>query len=874
MSVPSIAVNYLKFKKLTPFLILIPIFFAVFLRILPLYLSGTDMVAENTVERIIKQNIAAEVYNNNPTLPDERKIRLIEKREAEFKQSNSETIKKRNAEVSSQLKERFRDDSSHPYLLEVDGYYYARLVRNLIAKGAIADEVRDGVLYNNHQLAPVGKLSEPNLNIQIGAFAFKLMRLFNPEIPLIFVLSYIPIILSVFAVVAAFFVGKMLKNDIAGFFSAMLVAIHPKLLERTFGGFFDTDPYNILMPLLIAVCFILLFQQFSFKRRFFFVLLIGFLSGLYSVLWSGWIFIFHVLMYSFIFAAGFHLFLFGYNRIKKREYHLPTVKAHVALFFSFLISSAISITLLDFLLGGKLRFLPLYNLYNGVFTFLSIKTGKLSPDMLWPNILSTVSELQLSSFGDIISGLGGFILFFVFVAGLAVLLINLFKKRRMTLLFFFLFWTLFTLYGTTKGMRFIFLFATPFSIIVGYAFAECIDFFAKIAVRTSKPRFVKYAIQLFVFGLCLTLLFFNLPLSPSLFTSALAVSRTLPFISDEWVSALDFIRENTNSTAIITSWWDFGHWFEFYADRPVTFDGASQHLPVSYWVGRFFLSNNETEAIGILRMLDCGSNSAFDNLFSWSGNFLQSIKILNKAVFMDRQKANEYYNSLFSKEQSGKLISLTHCTPPEAVVIASEDMVGKASAWGFSGSWNFTRAFLSRHAGKQEFIALAESAGVSSDTAAKTREWINTHSQKEINNWISTASLFNSKLPETCTESAGVLSCKSNILDGNINVLIDKQTLSAKILFKNYVLTPKRLVYFNNNITAINFENATFEYSLILFADSGQYKLQIASGNLADSLFVKLMYFNGAGSSYFKPFYSARAFNREAIKAYKITWPD
>src|SRR3989338_9936500 len=85
------------------------------------------------------------------------------------------------------------------------------------------------------------------------------------------------------------------------------------------------------------------------------------------------------------------------------------------------------------------------------------------------------------------------------------------------------------------------------------------------------------------------------------------VRNDVPLINDAWYKALTRINENSQEDAIITSWWDFGHHFKVIADRAVTFDGTTQSTPQAHWVGRLLSTSSEKEAIGILRMLNCGA---------------------------------------------------------------------------------------------------------------------------------------------------------------------------------------------------------------------------------------------------------------------------
>ena len=107
------------------------------------------------------------------------------------------------------------------------------------------------------------------------------------------------------------------------------------------------------------------------------------------------------------------------------------------------------------------------------------------------------------------------------------------------------------------------------------------------------------------------------------------------------------------------------------------------------------LTNNEAEAVGILRMLNCAQETAPHKLDEFTGDSLRSITILYDIFSIaDKNKAYQKYQELgLTKEQAKTMLEYTHCADliPN-YYITSEDMVGKAGVWGHFGSWDFTKA--------------------------------------------------------------------------------------------------------------------------------------------------------------------------------------
>ncbi|MCX6707455.1 MAG: hypothetical protein NT001_04935, partial [Candidatus Woesearchaeota archaeon] len=102
----------------------------------------------------------------------------------------------------------------------------------------------------------------------------------------------IPIIIMALAVIPAFMIGRRLGGDVAGFFTAVLIAIHPAILSRTMGGAPDTDPYTVFFPLLIFWLVIEAFESEKIITKAIYASLAGIATGIFAFAWSGWWYIF------------------------------------------------------------------------------------------------------------------------------------------------------------------------------------------------------------------------------------------------------------------------------------------------------------------------------------------------------------------------------------------------------------------------------------------------------------------------------------------------------------------------------------------------------------------------------------------------------
>ena len=87
-------------------------------------------------------------------------------------------------------------------------------------------------------------------------------------------------------------------------------------------------------------------------------------------------------------------------------------------------------------------------------------------------------------------------------------------------------------------------------------------------------------------------------------------ASSIPQMNSAWWNTLSRIRERSPSNTIVVTWSDYGYWVEYVADRRVLADGGSVRSRIPYWLGKALLAPSEAETVGLLRMLECGSDTA------------------------------------------------------------------------------------------------------------------------------------------------------------------------------------------------------------------------------------------------------------------------
>jgi hypothetical protein len=348
-------------------------------------------------------------------------------------------------------------------------------------------------------------------------------------------------------------------------------------------------------------------------------------------------------------------------------------------------------------------------------------------------------------------------------------------------------------------------------------------------------------------------------------------------MNDAWYESLTKIKNDSGDNAIITSWWDYGHWFTAIAERKVTFDGGDQGERI-HWVGKILLTNNEKEAIGILRMLNCGQEQAPHVLEKYlNGDTVKAIKILDEIDTMNKAEARTYLlEQNLPLEAVQEVLNVTHCKDvfPQ-YFITSADMVTKAPVWGRFGSWNFEKAFIYkkiknsdkekavRYLTQQFNFTREEAENVYFDVQAT-----------ELKHWVSEEPFYISP-QKKCNKKGDKLTCKAKVPNGIITFMVDLTTMDATVeTTDGNVVHPSSFVYTTKEaIEEKKYEGSVLPLSFILMTDGkGTYKFIMADPLLGTSTFTKLMFFRGHGMNCFDLFDIRTSVFSGDIIVWKVDW--
>ncbi len=710
--------------------------------------------------------------------------------------------------------------------------------------------------------APIGDTVDITVHPIVLAWLYKVMHAFNGKITLMQAAGYFPMIFSILSVIPAFFLARKVGGNTAGFFAALLVATSGSFLGRTTWGHADTDAYVILMPLMIAWLFIEGFEHKDWRWQVGLTAGAGFFTGLFAVFWSGWWYIFDFIGAVIVIVLVYELWV--HRNVLFKD--MTNIWRHQGI-ISTLLVGVVYLAASGIFVSSFSSFSDFYRAPFNPVDFLQIKAAASSlGTSVWPNVLTTVAELNETTYGQVIASSGGKTVFAIALLGVLLTVIRRDKhgKRDIKYAVFLLIWFAATMYASTKGIRFIMLVAPALAVAFGIAVGVSVQFFGGWMRRELHvPQWLFHGV------VALVALIIVMPTVNAAFVIG---TQDLPIMNDAWVESLYKIRDVSQPDAIITSWWDFGHHFKWYADRKVTFDGATQNEPMAHWVGKLLLTDDEALAAGILRMLDCGSNRAAETLDKINNDTSKTVKELYDVVVLDRAMAAELLADRgLNAQQADDVLQYTHCDPPEAFVIASQDMIGKSGVWGHFGSWDFDRADIWIQARKlpreQAIPFIEESSGVSRDRAESLYNEVKAiKSESDGNAWIAPWPSYASGTLGCGLKSEETIACENNIE-------IDTRTMDTYLVGNGQRVHVKGVVYPTNEGTVHRvFDDAKVDVSVIFIPREDGAQVILAQPAMANSMFTRMFFYGGHGLRYFKPFYRVRDIGNNWIATYQVDW--
>lgn len=483
----------------------------------------------------------------------------------------------------------------------------------------------------------------------------------------------LPVILGLISTVLVYLItAKIFNNDYIALISSLFFAICPAVVSISMLGFADHHIWNLMLILFAA--YFILYKDFK-------VLISGVFLTLLAFSWVG----------SPIYAALLALcaLMLDLENSKQIAYQaiafaIPSVSFVLNKFLGFTFLALSIFIILGHLIKRKgflIHYIAACAAVISIAYFLPFKELSFLKAginyLLSRNIyLPTIVEAQSFQVFAIISNSG----YFIFLMALPSLIIA--KNRFLST------WFISAIFLALLQLRFADILSIPVSILSAYTLAIFLDkmgypvfpqneeherrikFRAKTSRKKSKKEEKKKEYKVKIKDTLILLVVVGYLIAPAI------ILCKYPFtMNKDWRDALLWIKDNTEKTSYyltpdkgkpeysIMSWWDYGNWIVYLANRPVV---CNNFQAGAVDAAKFFTAQDEKTAIKIakkrtVKYVITAQEMGLD-LESLSGKFIAIMQIAGlKPKFMNKNEITDFYNnSMFYKLHIENAKTLKH----------------------------------------------------------------------------------------------------------------------------------------------------------------------------------------------------------------------
>jgi len=642
-------------------------------------------------------------------------------------------VRQHGRQLAEQLRQRYsfeaKDGTLYPYPYGIDSYGWLHWARNWLEHGNSCDQVVEGECLDQLTLAPWGKelIYGDSLHIPAIAWLHRLIRTLAPDIPLLGSALWLQLLLGVMAVVPAYLLGQRLGGTVGGLTAAVLVSLNTAVLGRTIGT--DNDIWSVLLVLAQQWALIAAVLSREYPKALAYVAVGAVFTALWAGVWSGWV-------YGYALACAT---LLGYGLVQLAAQRstrqlgrgLSLLPVYFLLTWALLQFTAPQTDYLE---------VPLALLRH----YFGAGTADVSSGLHWPDVFATVGELQRpGGLAGVAAALGGESVLLVAYLGLllvclpmdgwrrwepAVLVLGVISINALGLLhpdspavnqtvlalpllaalavrlgrggpnaaaqtaaaLALVVWCLSTLELGFSAARFLMLFTIPWAVAVGVATGRIYVWLGReLEQSDSAVRRIGKPLMGLVLGVVLILLA----------VPGIALSwQLLPLLTSPKVEAFKTLDARAEPDAIVTDLWERGYWIKYFGRRAVHHDGGTLGTHVPYWVGRFYAARDDRAAVGVLRMLNCGSDAtplpegrhgALQRLQAAGLAPPQALVLLNRLITLDRSAAAALLRETgLEPDRQAAILESSHCQPPQSWIFATPSYLYKFRAWLKLALWD------------------------------------------------------------------------------------------------------------------------------------------------------------------------------------------
>ena len=322
--------------------------------------------------------------------------------------------------VPNEIKANYMDADGLPYFSEMDSYFNLRMTQDYMDHGYFGDTLVNGSGWDMHSYYPSGRDvgSYQPMIAYVTSFLYGIVNMFQ-EMSLKEVAFWTGAFVSSFAVIPVYIFTRRITNDYGAIAATLIVALGPNYISHTFAGFFDTDMFNVTLPLFFILFFVEAVRSDKLVHRIIFSILAVFSIGIYSLSWTGFMFYPAVMVLVMIvfFVLCFYLDIDVIEPFKNYGNKLNWLVNQRELFSVVLILALGLVALLCTVgIGGILEAI------SGLLGGFSLQS---TANDVWPNVFVSIAEMQipnllygglpgafLANTNGIVNGIGGIVALF------------------------------------------------------------------------------------------------------------------------------------------------------------------------------------------------------------------------------------------------------------------------------------------------------------------------------------------------------------------------------------------------------------------------------------------------------------------------------
>jgi len=444
--------------------------------------------------------------------------------------------------------------------------------------------------------------------------------------------SFVPIITGILAIVAVYYIVRELFDHRVALMASFLTALAPNHILNTMFAATDHHCLEVLLQL-FTILFIIMAICRS-DKRYLFASAAGVAMAALAYTWQGAdIYLGIFLIYAFIRmtldlkdgrpsidTATTLLIAFGLALILVLPFwYTPWLSPSFLGIAAMIVALSIMFALFCFMEERKISwvafpfcililaivFVLSIRLMNGLFGLGALIQYGL--DYIWGGgMIGKISEAEplvynAETFSQVVFSWLGLNLL-ISLAGIAASIIYITRsdggKRQGQLLL--LVWSVFTLLLTFGQARFLYISMIAMGVLTSIFFVWVVDLVEEKLANREQRAPKRWAVILLL-----------LLISPMLADAVNAVyfaGGTPPAVAGDWQQSLIWLKGNSNTTSYydlpenvpeysIMSWWDYGNWIVYLAERPVVANNFQTGIEDA---AKFYLSESEENATAIL----------------------------------------------------------------------------------------------------------------------------------------------------------------------------------------------------------------------------------------------------------------------------------